>query len=165
MISSLEVYRPGIGWLQGEPERVILSPGDVLRVSANVPYRGPAQTFTLYASIGQRNLFGFDEILVARTSLPCPESPDKYTSVSGVVDIEIIGSGFAGIGGISAGVNYDLYVKIEEKPEVWAGIDNIIDIAGESDGGSDLTGMLGMMMPLMMLGIMMPMVSEGMGEE
>jgi len=164
MISSLEVYRPGIGWLQGEPERVILSPGDVLRVSANVPYRGPVQTFTLYASIGQRNLFGFDEILVARTALPCPDSPDKYTSVSGVVDIEIIGSGFAGIGGISPGVNYDLYVKIEEKPEVWAGIDNIIDIAGES-GGSDMTGMLGMMMLLMMLGMVMPMVSEGMGEE
>jgi len=164
MISSLEVYRPGIGWLQGEPERVILSPGDILRVSANVPYRGPAQTFTLYASIGQRNLFGFDEILVARTALPCPESLDKYTSVSGVVDIEIIGSGFAGIGGISAGVNYDLYIKIEEEPEVWAGMDNIIDIAGDS-GGSDMTGMLGMMMPLMMLGMVMPMVSEGMGEE
>ncbi|AQU05313.1 hypothetical protein B1778_00810 [Dehalococcoides mccartyi] len=161
MISSLEVYRPGIGWLLGEPERVILSPGDVLRVSANVPYRGPAQTFTLYGSIGQRGFFGFDEILVAKAALPCPVSPDKYTSVAGVVDIEIIGSGFAGIGGISAGVNYDLYVKIEEKPEVWAGIDNVIDIAGES-GGSDLTGMLGMMMPLMMLGMVMPLVSDGM---
>jgi len=164
MISSLEVYRPGIGWLLGEPERVVLDPGDVLRVSVNVPYRGPAQTFTLYASIGQKNLFGFDEILVARAALPCPESADKYTSVSGVVDIEISGSGFAGIGGISAGVNYDLYVKIEEKPEVWAGIDNVIDIAGES-GGSDMTGMLGMMMPLMMLGMVMPMVSEGADEE
>jgi hypothetical protein len=164
MISGLEVYRPGIGWLKGEPERVIMSPGDVLRVSVIVPYRGPAQTFTLYASIGQRNLFGFDEILVARAALPCPESADKYTSVSGVVDIDIIGSGFADIGGISAGVNYDLYVKIEEKPEVWAGIDNVIDIAGES-GGSDITGMLGMMMPLMMLGMVMPMVTEGAEEQ
>jgi len=164
MISSLEVYRPGIGWLLGEPERVVLSPGDVLRVSVNVPYRGPATTFTLYSSIGQRGFFGFDEILVAKAALPCPESPDKYTSVSGVVDIEIIGSGFAGIGGISASVNYDLYVKIEEKPDVWAGIDNVIDIAGES-AGSDLTGMLGMMMPLMMMGMVMPIVSEGMEEE
>ena len=164
MISSLEVYRPGVGWLLGEAERVILSPGDILRVSVNVPYRGPAETFTLYASIGQRNLLGFDEILVARVALPCPESPDKYTTVAGVVDIEIIGSGFAGIGGISAGVNYDLYVKIEEKPEVWAGIDNVIDIAGENGGGSDMTGMLGMMMPLMMLGMVMPMVTEGMEE-
>ncbi len=141
----------------------MLSPGDVLRISVNVPYRGPAQTFTLYGSIGQRNLFGFDEILVAKAALPCLESPDKYTTVTGIVDIEIIGSGFAGIGGISAGVNYDLYVKIEEKTEVWAGIDNVIDITGES-GGSDLTGMLGMMMPLMMLGMLMPMVTEGMEE-
>lgn len=160
MISSLEVYRPGIGWLLGEPERVILSPGDVLRVSVNVPYRGPAQTFTLYGSIGQRNPFGFDEILVARASLPCPESPDKYTTVAGQVDIEIAGAGFGGIGGIAAGVNYDLYVKIEEKPEVWDGIDDVIDVAGDG-GGSDLTGMLGMMMPLMMLGMVMPMVTEG----
>jgi len=160
MISSLEVYRPGVGWLLGEPERVILSAGDVLRVSVNVPYRGPAQTFTLYGSIGQRNLFGFDEILVARAALPCPESPEKYTTVEGQVDIEIAGAGFGGIGGIAAGVNYDLYVKIEEKPEIWAGIDNVIDVAGES-GGSDLTGMLGMMMPLMMLGMVMPMVTEG----
>ena len=125
-----------------------------------MPYRGPAQTFTLYGSIGQRNLFGFDEILVARAALPCPESPDKYATVAGQVDIEITGTGFAGIGGIAAGVNYDLYVKVEEKPEVWAGIDNVIDVAGES-GGSDLTGMLGMMMPLMMLGMVMPMVTEG----
>ena len=96
----------------------------------------------------------------ARAALPCPESPDKYATVAGQVDIEIAGTGFAGIGGIAAGVNYDLYVKIEEKPEVWAGIDNVIDVAGES-GGSDLTGMLGMMMPLMMLGMVMPMVTEG----
>jgi len=163
MISGLEIYRPGIGWLLGEPERVILSPGDVLRVSVNVPYRGPAQTFTLYGSMGQRGFFGFDEILVARAALPCPESPDKYTSVSGIVDIEILGSAFTGIGGISAGVNYDLYVKIEEKPEIWAGIDNIIDIAGE-DGGSNITGMLGMMLPLMMLGMVMPLVTEGVKE-
>ena len=163
MISSLEVYRPGVGWLLGEPERVILSPGDVLRVSINVPYRGPAQTFTLFGSIGQRGFFGFDEILSARAALPCPESPDTYTTVSSAVDIEIIGTGFAGTGGISAGVNYDLYVKIEENPEVWAGIDNVIDIAGES-GSPDLTGMLGMMMPIMMLGMVMPMVTEGMEE-
>ncbi|MBC8477456.1 MAG: hypothetical protein H8D49_03830 [Dehalococcoidia bacterium] len=162
MISGLQVFRPGVGWLPGESERVILSPGDVLMVGVDVPYRGPAQTFTLYGSIGQRGIFGFDEILVARVALPCPESSDKYTSVAGQVDIEITGAGLAGIGGISPGVNYDLYVKIEEKPEVWAGIDNVIDVAGES--GSDLTGMLGMMLPLIMMGMVMPMVTEGIEE-
>jgi hypothetical protein len=134
--------------------------GDVLRVNVAVPYQGPAHEFTLYGSIGQRGFFGFDEILSARATLSCPDSPDKYTSVSGELDIEIIGAGIAGIGGISGGNDYDLYVKIEEKPEIMAEIDNIIDIDGES-GGSDLTGMLGMMMPLMMLGMVMPMVTEG----
>ncbi len=70
---------------------------------------------------------------------------------------------YRGIGGISAGVNYDLYVKIEENPVVWAGIDNIFDIAEKRS--SDMTGMLGMMMMLMMLGMVMPMVTEGMEEE
>jgi len=160
MISGLDVYRPGTGWLVPLEDRLTLMAGDVLRVSVAVPYQGPAHEFTLYGSIGQRGFFGFDEILSARATLSCPDSPEKYTTVIGEVDIEIIGAGMAGIGGISGGNDYDLYVKIEEKPEVMAEIDNIIDVAGES-GGSDLTGMLGMMMPLMMLGMVMPMVTEG----
>jgi hypothetical protein len=164
MINGLEVYRPGIGWLLlEEPERIILSPGDVLRISVSVPYRGPADTYTLYGSIGQRGFFGFDEILSASAPLPCPESLEDYTAVTGEVDIEITAPGIAGIGGISSGVNYDLYVKIEEKPEVSAEIDNIIDIAGESSG-TGMTDMLGMIMPLMMMGMVLPMVSEGMEE-
>ena len=160
MISGLDVYRPGTGWLVPLQDKVILAPGDILRVSVAVPYRGPEAEFTLYGSIGQRGLFGFDEILSARAPLSCPDSPETYTTVTGEVDIEIVGAGFAGIGGISAGNDYDLYVKVEEKPEVWVGIDNIIDIAGES-GSSDLTGVLGMIMPLMMMGMIMPMVTEG----
>jgi hypothetical protein len=130
-----------------------------------VPYRGPEAEFTLYASIGQINLFGFDEILVARASLPCPNSPDNYTTVTGEVDIEIIGAGIAGIGGISGGNDYDLHVKIQEKPDVRAEIDDVIDITGGGGISSDMTGMLAMMMPLMMLGMVVPMVTEGMGED
>jgi hypothetical protein len=164
MINGLEVYRPGIGWLLlEEPERVLLSPGDVLRVSVSVPYRGPADTYTLYGSIGQRGFFGFDEILSASVALPCPESPEEYTTVTGEVDIEISAPGIANIGGISSGVNYDLYVKIEEEPEVSAEIDNIIDITGESSGNG-MTDMLGMIMPFLMMGMVLPMVSEGMEE-
>jgi len=162
MISALQVFRPGVGWLVPLQEKLALSPGDVLRVSIAVPYKGPEHEFTLYASIGQRGLLGFDEILVARAMLPCPNSPEKYTTVAGEVDIEIIGAGIAGIGGISAGNDYDLYVKVEEKPEVITEIDDVIDIAGGIS--PDMTGMLGVMLPIMMLGMVMPMVGEGMEE-
>ena len=139
-----------------------MAPGDVLRVSVAVPYKGPAHEFTLYGSIGQKGSFGFDEILVARAPLPCPNSPEKFTTVTGDVDIEIVGAGFLGLGGISTGTDYDLYVKIEEKPEVYAEIDDVIDIIGGVM--PDMTGMLGMMTMLMMLGMVMPMVTEGAAE-
>lgn len=161
MISGLTVFRPGAGVLQENLERLILAPGDILRVSVHVPYRGPAAEYMLYASIGQRGWLGFDEILVAWALLSCPASLDVYTTVSGVVDIEIIGAGIAGIGGISAGSGYDLCVKIEERPEVMAEVDNIIDIAGDG-GGSDMTNMLGMMVPLLVMGLVVPMLGEGM---
>ncbi|MCK4222270.1 MAG: hypothetical protein KAX25_05300 [Dehalococcoidia bacterium] len=80
------------------------------------------------------------------------------------MDIEIAESGWFGIGGISAGTDYDLYVKIEEQPEVSAEIDDVIDIAGNGCMG-DISGMLMMLFPLMMLGMVMPMVSEGFTEE
>ena len=164
MISGLQVYRPGAGWLVPLEEKVILVPGDVLRVSAAVPYRGPERTFTLYGSIGQRGLFGFDEILVSRADLLCPDSPEKYVTVTGAVDIEVVESGWFGIGGISAGTDYDLYMKIEEQPDVSAEIDDIIDIAS-SGGTGDISGMLGMMLPLLMMGMIMPMVTESFAEE
>jgi len=161
MISSLDVYRPGTGWLVPLQDKLTLMAGDVLRVTVAVPYRGPEAEFTLYGSIGQRGLFGFDEILSARTPLSCPDSPETYTTVTGEIDIEIIGAGIAGIGGISGGNDYDLYVKVEEKPEVIVEIDDVIDIAGSST--TDMTGMLGMIMPIMMLGMVMPLM-EGVEE-
>ena len=162
MISSLQVFRPGVGWIIPLEEKLTLAPGDTLRVSVAVPYRGPEREFTLYGSIGSRGLLWFDEILSARASLPCPESLEKFTTVIGDLDIEIIGSGWFGLGGISAGNDYDLYVKIEEQPDVITEIDDVINIAGETT--SDMTGMLGMMLPIMMLGMVMPMVGEEMEE-
>ena len=159
MISSLQVFRPGVGWIMPLEEKVTLAPSDTLRVSVAVPYRGPEQEFILYGSIGSRGLLWFDEILSASASLPCPDSSEKFTTVIGYVDIEIIGSGLFGVGGISSGNDYDLYVKIEEQPEVTAEIDDVINIAGSN--GSDMTGMLEMIMPIMMLGMIMPMVTEG----
>ena len=160
MISGLDVFRPGTGWLVPLQDKVVLIAGDVLRIGIAVPYRGHEAEFTLYGSIGQRGAFGFDEVLAARASLPCPDSADTYTTVTGYVDIEIVGAGFAGIGGISAGNDYDLYVKIEEKPEVMAEIDDVIDIAGDTSSG--ITGVIEMIMPLMMMGMVMPMMAGGM---
>ena len=159
MISGLDVFRPGTGWLVPLQDKLALMAGDVLRVGIAVPYKGTEHEFTLYGSIGQRGLFGFDEILSARASLPCPDSPDTYTTVTGEVDIEIVGAGIAGIGGISAGNDYDLYVKIEENPDVMAEIDDVIDIVGST--APDMTSILGMMLPIMMLGMVAPMM-EGM---
>jgi len=75
MISGLDIFRPGVGWLAPLQEKLALAPGDVLRVSVAVPYRGPEAEFTLCGSIGQRGMFGFDEILSARATLPCPGIP------------------------------------------------------------------------------------------
>ena len=162
MISSLQVFRPGVGWIMPLEEKLTLAPGDTLRVSVAVPYKGPEREFTLYGSIGSRGMPWFDEALSARTSLPCPDSPDKFTTVIGDLDIEIIGSGWFGVGGISPGNDYDLYVKIEEQSDVIAEIDNVINIAGEA--ASDMTGVLGMMLPIMMLGMVVPMIGEGIEE-
>ena len=162
MISGLQVFRPGVGWLLPLQEKVVLAPGDILRVSVAVPYKGPEYEFTLYGSIGQRGLFGFDEILFARAALPCPDSPDTFVTVTSEVDIEIIGAGWFGMGGISAGVDYDLYVKIEEKPDVMVEIDDCIDIVGGAS--SDMMAPLMMIFPLMMMGMVMPMMTEAMGE-
>src|SRR4030042_2686278 len=101
MISGLDVFRPGVGWLAPLQDRLTLMAGDVLRVSVAVPYRGPEAEFTLYGSIGQRGFFGFDEILSARATLACPDSPEEYTTVMGEGDIEVIGAGIDGFVGIS----------------------------------------------------------------
>jgi len=161
MIEGLQVFSPGGGWLAPLQEKVVLAPGDVLRVSVAVPYRGPEAEFTLYSAIGRRGLLAFNEILVGRAALACPDSPDSYVTVLGDVDIQIVGSDWLGLGGISPGTGYDLYVKIEERPNVFAEIDNVIDIAGAA-GAPDLTGMAAMVMPLLMLGMVMPLVG---GEE
>ena len=162
MISALQVFRPGVGWIVPLEDKLTLAPGDVLRVSVAVPYRGPEREFTLYGSIGARGAPWFDEILSARAYVPCPDSPEKFTTVIGDLDIEIIGSGLFGVGGISAGNDYDLYVKIEEQPDVIIEIDDIINIAGST--APDMSSMLGMMLPIMMLGMVMPLVGEGMEE-
>ena len=53
--------------------------GDSCIVSCRWEYRGPAISKTLYASIGNSGLFGFDEILSASSERSIPESPSWRT--------------------------------------------------------------------------------------
>ena len=158
MINGLAVFRPGYGWYPlAVGEKVILAHGDVLQVGITVPYKGPAQDFTLYGSIGTRGALGFDEILVGKGALSCPDSPATSIPVEGIVDIPITVAQFVGIGGISPGIDYDLYVKIEQKPDVMDEVDDCIDIVG-GGGLPDWMGMLMEMMPMVMLMMGMAMV-------
>ena len=152
------VLRQGYWYPLAEGERVALGHGDILRVNVQVPYKGPAQQWTLHGSIGQyRSILGFDPILAGRAPLDCPQSPHTFTVVEGSVDIEVVVAGFLGIGGISPGSGYSLQVKIEEYPAAVDEREGVIDIIGAAM--PDMSGMTGMMMMVMMLGMMAPMVA------
>ncbi len=153
MITQLQVFRAGGVVPAVAGEKLVLTAGDVLRVSVSAFYQGKGGDFTLYGSIGTRYPYEFDEILVGRGILSCPESLYTPTPVTGSVDIEIVGAGMLGMGGISEGTDYDLYVKIEEIPSVWDEVDDCIDITA-------LPGILDTIGPLLVLGIMMFVVSK-----
>ena len=162
MINGMQVLSQGYWWPVVAGDTVALGAGDVLRINVQVPYKGPAEQYTLYASIGQRKtVIGFNEILVGRAPLDCPDSPHTFTVVEGNVDIQVVMAGFLGTGGISPGTGYDLYVKIEENPGVADEINGVIDIV--ETAAPDMSGMVMMMFPLLMLGMVAPM-TEGMEE-
>ncbi len=161
MITQLQVFRAGGVVPVVAGEKLVLKAGDVLRVAVSAFYQGKKGDFTLYGSIGTRHALEFDEILVGRGILSCPESLYTPTLVNGSVDIEIVGAGMLGMGGISEGTDYDLYVKIEEIPSVSDEVDDCIDIAA-------LPSIWDMIGPLLVIGLMMgimsmitPMLKEG----
>jgi len=105
-------------------EKIELTYDDFLRVNVSFDYRGPAETVTLYGAIGNRGIFGFDEILHNEVDIDLPESPVDFIPCQGSVDIGITSD-------IDPGTDYDLYVKFSEYPE--AGMpeaDDVIDIVG-----------------------------------
>jgi hypothetical protein len=162
MISQLQVISRGYWYPLAEGERVALGNGDILRINVHVPYKGPAQQWTLNGSIGQyRGILGFDPILEGRALLDCPESLHTFIVVEGSVDIEIVVAGMLGIGGISPGTGYSIRVKVEEYDKAVDEIEGVVDIAGTE--APDMSGMVMMMFPLMMLGMVAPLM-EGMEE-
>lgn len=167
MITGLQVYRPGTGWIIPLQDRITVTEGDVVGINISVPYKGPEKTFTLYGAIGARGFFGFDEVLHAESALPCPASPDNFVTVTGTVQIVINTRSGIDLVGISPGVNYDLMVKIKEEPAVSAEIDDIIDVVAAEGGGgvTDIFSMIGPMMGIMMMAMVMPMITSMSEEE
>jgi len=125
-ITGIEVIKrnPGVATGVVAGEKIELTYGETLRVNVSFDYRGLAGTATLYGAIGNRGIFGFDEILHNEVSIDLPESTADFTPCERSVDIPITSD-------IDPGTDYDLYCKIKEYPE--AGMpeeDNVIDIVG-----------------------------------
>ncbi|GAI60674.1 unnamed protein product [marine sediment metagenome] len=100
--------------------------GDTVRMHVGFNYRGPAIAgLTLRCSIGQRGVFGFDEIAYGHARVDVDESMD-FISYTAYADIDT--------SPISPDTNYDIEAKIEEyMPETLVGIDNVIDVLGEAE--------------------------------
>jgi len=105
-------------------EGLELTYGQTLRVGVALEYRGSRQRVTLYGAIGNRGLFGFDEVIHGEADLDLPESLTEFTPVMGSVNIPITAD-------IDPGTDYDLYCKIKEYPAAgMPEVDNVIDIVG-----------------------------------
>jgi len=152
MISGLSVVSP-YGWrVFAAGEKVVLSPGDTLAINVSVSYKGPAQTLTLYGAIGNRGATWFDEMLFGRSPLNCPESA-AFTLLESSVAIPIPAN-------TPAVTDYDVYVKLEERPDVKDFVDDVIDITAAPSPFAPMVEMFMMMLPLMMLGMMAPLFLE-----
>jgi hypothetical protein len=132
------------------PQVVELATGDTLRVVIGFGYRGPAQRLTLYASIGNLGLFGFDEIISVQKPLDLSASLDTYTTCEESVDIPINEA-------ISPGSGYDLMAKISEyQSQTEVRVADVINIAGETSMWSGITSVMLMAMMMAMMGQFMP---------
>jgi len=143
-------------------EKISLQPGQVLRVffAFNYKYRGDEPIrITLHGFIGSRQPDGtFQSVADDRVTIDLAPSVE-FTPWEGAVDIAT-GGGFLGIGKTPEGT-YDLMVRIDEFPDVYAEVAGCVDIVS---GASDMTGMLNMVMMLAMLGMVVPMMTEGVAE-
>jgi len=125
-ITGIEVIKrnPGVATGVVAGEKIELTYGDTLRVNVSFDYRGLAGSVTLYGAIGNRGIFGFDEILHNEVTIDLPESLMDFTPVQRSVDIPITSD-------IDPGTDYDLYCKIKEYPEAgMPEVDDVIDIVG-----------------------------------
>ena len=160
-VTGLPIAEPWI-ILAVPSEKISLQPGQVLRVffAFNYKYRGDEPIrITLHGFIGSRQPYGtFQSVADDRVTIDLAPSVE-FTPWEGAVDIAT-GGGFLGIGKTPEGT-YDLMVRIDEFPDVYAEVAGCVDIVS---GASDMTGMLNMVMMLAMLGMVVPMMTEGVAE-
>ena len=160
-VTGLPIAEPWI-ILAVPSEKISLQPGQVLRVffAFNYKYRGDEPIrITLHGFIGSRQPDGtFQSVADDRVTIDLVPSTE-FTPWEGAVDIAT-GGGFLGIGKTPEGT-YDLMVRIDEFPDVYAEVAGCIEI---TSGASDMTGMLNMVMMLAVLGMVAPMMTEGVTE-
>lgn len=160
-VDGLQLLAP---WsiLAAPPERIALQLGQVLRVFVNFNYRYRGNEplgVTLHGFIGTRQTDGtFQSVADGVTNMSLAPS-EEFTPWEEAVDITT-SSGFLGIGKTPE-ETYDLLVRIDEFPEVYAEVADCVDIIS---GAADMSGMLGMVVMLAMLGMVMPMMTEGVSE-
>lgn len=105
-----------------------VQPGDILsvktgqkvRITVGFEYQGPEKTVTLYGTIGNAGVFGFDEVLHGERPIKVPEST-TWQYVKQYVDIKITPD-------ISSGI-YSIQCKIKEDPKATlVTLENVIDV-------------------------------------
>ena len=147
-------------------EKLSISQGDTVRVLVGFSYKWPGvepARVTLHGFIGTRQTDGTFKS-VANGTNPLSLAPaSEFTPVETSVDIPT-SSGVFGVGRTPPGT-YDLFVMMDEYPDVNAELLQCIEITPKAG----LMDMLMPMMALMMMGMMgmmiVPMVREGTREE
>lgn len=149
MIDRIQVISPYYGVLENTGGPVILTQGDILRVSVSFKYSSPhkASRATLRGIIGTLSQRAAEATL--HIDLPISEG---FITKNASIDIPT-SSGGTFSSGTAPGV-YNLTVMIDEDPTVYDEIPSCITVVKQ-------LGMLDMIIPLMIIGMMammMPMI-------
>jgi len=153
--------------LAAQEEKLTVAQGDTVRTSVSFSYRHSHTEpigVTLHGFIGTRQYGGsFQSVADGKKSLSLPPSTE-FTPVEEFVDIGT-SSGTLGIGKTPVGI-YDLFVRIDEQPDVNAELSQCIEIIEKPPLiSSELIGMMVMLMVLGMMGMMMSSAVQGTREE
>lgn len=111
--------------LAAPPEVLTVSPGNVIRVTSEWDYTGPAASGKIYTALWRRTAIDpHDEIAHGEKSFTIPDSPPPGQHITGYVDITVP-SGFSGM--------FGLYTKLAgvPGPDIFSPYyENVIEIVG-----------------------------------